>query len=392
MVRRRAVLSLLAAVSTAGCAASPLTTTGQEASTSFSTCQDAAPWAAFQGDPLRTGRASTVLGTNIALNVTSNAQFPAGRTARLVCSQDHVFVTWEGDRVVFRYHPQTGAMDSLTLDRRTRVHTTVRCSDLVVSADSARYLIDGSKLTVTDEQSTASPYTGPLFDGDRLYVSGSGGLEALGPDGDVDWTYEHPRLLTGLASSADAVYTVAANSEGGRIAALDVDTGEVDWQTDIVGETYADPVVGRNVYVTNAGGRIFALDPADGSVRWTHDTGTTDTRVTVPAVGGERLFIADEGTGSVRALDPSDGTTRWETPIRSDVTGGTRASTLFAPVLTKESVLVASESAGITALSRTTGERRWQNATVTVVSPLAATAGAVYGATPSGLLTIEPSN
>lgn len=300
-------------------------------------------------------------------------------------------VTWERSGTVFRYHRSTGEMDSLELDQPTRVYPGVHCSTLVVPTGSVRYRIDVNDWTVLDERSTATPYASPLFDGNRLYVTGSGGLQAVGADEGLLWTYSNDRLVTGIASTDEAVYAVESNADGGRLTVLDAETGDVHWRTDRIGETYADPVVGRNVYVTNAAGHVLALDRENGEVRWTHRTGTLDSRFTVPAVGDDAVFVADEDTGSVRAVGRTDGETRWETPIYRDADGRRRAGTLFAPVLTEQGVLVSAGSAGIIGLLREDGQRFYRDASRTLVSPLGAARKTIYGATPSGLFVLKLS-
>lgn len=390
MVRRRTVLAVLGTAATAGCSAQTLNAFGPSATPSLPECDANAPWPTFQGGPSRRGRSAVSFDGRPSVELAAAEAFPRGRVGRTVCTDEHAFVAWDDDATVFRYHFGTGAVDSLELDRPTRVYPAVRCSTLVVAAKGARYRVDAPDLTVVDERSTASPYTGPLFDGERLYVPSGRGLEALAPDGEPRWTYDHRRLLTGLAATDDAVYAVESNADGGRLTALDPANGEPRWHAS-VGETYADPVVGRNVYATNAAGRVIALDPADGTVRWTHDAGTVDARFGVPAVGDGRVFVPDEGTGTVRALDSDTGTTHWETPIRRRNERESRTTTLFAPVVTDGSVLVPGGPAGVTALSRATGDRLWQVTTDPVVSPLAATTEAVYAATPSGVLALRPA-
>ncbi|MFC3959720.1 PQQ-binding-like beta-propeller repeat protein [Halovivax cerinus] len=309
----------------------------------------------------------------------------------VVCTDDVAVLTWEGGRTVFRYHPSTGTIDSIELDHPAQVYPALYCSNFVVSTNSVRYNIAGDDFEILQEESTATPHASPLFDGDRLYATGSGGLQAFDIGVGVRWTHSNDRLVTGIASTEDAVYAIESNAGGGQLVALDATTGDVRWRTDRIGETYADPVVGRHVYVTNAAGRIFALDRADGRVLWTHQTGTRDSRFTVPAVGDGVLFVSDDGSGSVRAVEATTGEIRWETPLYRDEDGQTRTGTLFAPLLTEEHVVVSAGSAGLVGLGRTDGRRRFRAASEPVVSPLAVAHETIYGATPSGLLLVEPS-
>jgi outer membrane protein assembly factor BamB len=310
----------------------------------------------------------------------------------MVCTDKLTVVAWRQSRTVFRYHASSGTIDSFKLDDPTQVYPALHCSNLVVSSDSVRYQIDANDWQVRQEQSTASPHASPLFDTDRLYVTGSGGLQAIDIGAELLWTHMNDRLLTGIASTENTVYAIESNARGGQLMALDAATGDVRWKTDTIGETYTDPVVSRHVYVTNATGRIFALDRNDGNVVWTHQTGTRDSRFTVPAVGDGVLFVSDEGSGSIRAVGESNGETLWETPIYRNESRKEQTGTLFAPLLTEENVLVSAGPAGLVALGREEGQRRYQNASRTVVSPLAVSHKTIYAATPSGLMLFEPSD
>ncbi len=310
----------------------------------------------------------------------------------VVCTDSLTLMTWRQSETVFRYHTSSGTIDSFKLDDSTQVYPALHCSNLVVSSDSIRYQIDTDDWQVRQEQSTASPYASPLFDTDRLYVTGSGGLQAIDSGAELLWTYSNDRLVTGIASTEKTVYAIESNAQGGQLIGLDAETGDVRWQTDRIGETYADPVVGRHVYVTSARGDIFAIDRNDGDVLWTHQTGTRDSRFTVPAVGDGELFISDEGSGSVRAVRELNGETLWETTIYRDSSRQKPTGTLFAPTLTEENVFVSAGPAGLVALGRDNGQRRYQNAEKTVVSPLAMSQETIYAATPSGLMLFESSD
>ncbi len=392
MVSRRAFLTLLATTSTTGCTRLTIENDRQNSLPTFSACEKQAPWPTFQGGPQRLGRSSITIGSSLRSHLVTAESFPAGRVGMMVCTDKSTVVTWRQSKTVFRYYSSTGTVDSFKLDDPTRVYPALHCSNLVVSADSVRYQIDADDWQVRQEQSTASPYTSPLFDTDRLYVTGSGGLQAIDIDTELLWTRSNDRLVTGIASTENTVYAIESNARGGQLIALDAATGDVRWTTDRIGETYTDPVVSRYVYVTNAAGQIFALDQNDGNVVWSHQTGTRDSRFTVPAVGDGVLFVSDEGPGSVRAIRESNGETLWETVIYRNESRKKQTGTLFAPILTEGYVLVSAGPAGLVGLDREDGQKRYQNASKTVVSPLAVSHETIYAATPSGLMLFEPSD
>ena len=192
----------------------------------------------------------------------------------------------------------------------------------------------------------------PVIAGD-VVVAGfdSGHLVALSlGDGQLLWE-SHVAAPTGrteLERLADmdadplvsdgVVYVVTFQ---GRVAAIDLDTGQPLWERDL--SSHAGIGVGRRlVYVTDELGHVWAFDRGNGSSPWRQD-GLERRQVTRPVEFGDYVVVADF-QGYVHWLSTGDG--RFAARVR---TGG---SAVRAPAVAGESaVFVLSESGRLTALT-----------------------------------------
>ncbi len=90
----------------------------------------------------------------------------------------------------------------------------------------------------------------------------------------------------------------------GRIAAIDVTSGQFVWARSFSSETGVS--VGENaVYVTDERGHIWALDRFNGATLWKQDA-LTARRVTRPVIFGDTLLVGDYA-GVLHAIDLADG-------------------------------------------------------------------------------------
>lgn len=152
----------------------------------------------------------------------------------------------------------------------------------------------GDVWTVGNQEGTDSDVGAPpnLFEVDGVDALGvpdkAGVYHALDRDtGKVLWTAELTEggLQGGaLASSAvaDGAAFVASNraSQDADLVALDLDTGDELWRTDVQGHV-SGPVTWANgvIYLANDTGRIVGYSAEDGAVLWAHE-------VASPAAGG----------------------------------------------------------------------------------------------------------
>ncbi|GAA4896876.1 outer membrane protein assembly factor BamB [Ferrimonas pelagia] len=125
----------------------------------------------------------------------------------------------------------------------------------------------------------------PALAYDKLFVAERFGVvKALSPeDGSELWITnlrrefaegalqknDGARLSGGLATGFNKVF---AGSENGMLFALSADDGEVVWQAPTRGEVLADPaVIGRMVIVNTAAGKVQAFDVDSGEFQWQMD-------------------------------------------------------------------------------------------------------------------------
>lgn len=102
------------------------------------------------------------------------------------------------------------------------------------------------------------------------------------------------------------------------------------------------------VFVANPGGRVAAVDLETGSVRW---SANLDVEISGGVGTGEGLVMVGGLDGEVEALDRRDGAKVWRTTVGSEVLAPPRASA--------GTVVVRSIDGGVTGLSTTSGEPRW---------------------------------
>ncbi|MBT0585740.1 outer membrane protein assembly factor BamB [Alteromonas oceanisediminis] len=78
------------------------------------------------------------------------------------------------------------------------------------------------------------------------------------------------KISGGMTVVADTAYL---GTEDGLVYALNAETGETKWQTDVRGEVLSAPAVDSGIVVINTGaGSLLGLSAADGQELWRYDT------------------------------------------------------------------------------------------------------------------------
>jgi len=110
------------------------------------------------------------------------------------------------------------------------------------------------------------------------------------------------------------------------------------------------PALGaETVYVASPGGRVAAVDLESGSAKWST---SQDLALSAGLGTGEGLVMVGALNGEVVALDSRDGTEVWRARVDSEVMAPPRADLGF--------VVVRTIDGAITGLSATSGEERWK--------------------------------
>lgn len=266
---------------------------------------------------------------------------------------------------------------------------------------------------------TGAPlYAAPSVVGDTVYLSaGDKRIVALDVQtGETKWEY----TVTGPVNSSPAIAgaLVYVGLRDGRLLALNSETGALRWEFQTGDLVYGSPAVHEGVvYIGSGDFHIYALDALTGELLWSRKTGgrivaspAINDDVVVVLSQDQRIYIYDIKTGGFRldyltrevrgapsidddlayvgnsrsivyAIDlkqrqlPFEKTARfirtqlffwgfWNTlPVIKGFEWAYRSpGEIFpgAPALDDEKVYVASESGGVYALNKSSGERVWK--------------------------------
>lgn len=393
-IRRRDALALLGVGSVAGCLGRRSSlSSGPEGEAPgtipVSDRKTPAVWPTANGSAARTGHADRRLRDGPRFSVVGDAKHRLLGLGWVVATDRHVFWMQQKSTTLRRTRVDTVDTIERSFDRVTRVSPVVAGGFLAVHTNAGVEWLDPTTLEARGTTPTASPHVGILADDRRVYVTGVGGsLHAYGAGtGEHAWRVPVDRLATGLASAGRTVYVVDANADGGVVLAVDRRDGTVVWQSEAVGETYTNPVVGSNLYVSGNDGTVYALDRENGETVWTYQM---ETRGPIPSPSFREgtVFVSDRATGEVVALDADTGARVWRASVRRLGDERETSGRLSSPVTTPSSVLVGASRGGVTALRRDTGEVSWGLTDVSIDSNLAVTGGAVYAVGSEGLVEI----
>jgi len=143
---------------------------------------------------------------------------------------------------------------------------------------------------------------------------------------------------------------------GKAVAAVDIQTGEKIWRTDVKGGRVSNsPEKRRELFVTSFQ-NVASLSPESGDVNWKREISTGGN--TKPIVASDTLVVAhgtDYRTGTdskVLGIDRSDGTKIWENELGGDI--------LVTPVLKEGNVYVVTSTGTVTRINTKTGETDWE--------------------------------
>jgi len=153
--------------------------------------------------------------------------------------------------------------------------------------------------------------------------TGDGKLYALDAEsGHEKWVFDRTIPTLTLRGTAPAVIyggMVIAGFDNGRMTALDLETGKELWETRLAEPTGrselerlvdidAEPVIRDDTaYIDSFQGRVAAVSLSDGSLEWTRDISSYNE----VAVDDENVYVSDE-RGYVWALSRADGSSVWQ--------------------------------------------------------------------------------
>ncbi|MFC5367495.1 PQQ-binding-like beta-propeller repeat protein [Salinirubrum litoreum] len=164
-----------------------------------------------------------------------------------------------------------------------------------------------------------------------------------------DLVWAGPTRLGGSAGSSGASDEVVVTTQGGTVARLDAETGDVRWRTSLdAGIERRALVANDRVVVATVEGSVRELDPASGELGW---RGALRGEPADWAQTDEGIVVGDD-TGAVTAIRPArDGEQRWQYEAGAPV-GGVDARGGVVYALDQRGVVHAISAAEGTRLSR----------------------------------------
>jgi outer membrane protein assembly factor BamB/protocatechuate 3,4-dioxygenase beta subunit len=275
------------------------------------------------------------------------------------------------------------SLAAATLERgwQSRVGGAVTFSSPVIGDGHAYVGDDAGRLTALDVDTGDITWTydtgsvglrgAPAVSGGMVFIGGGqgGGIRALdSATGDEVWSIETPgrqTIYTAPTVVGDVVYAATGPSAGrdDTVFALDAETGEQLWATDVGESVFAGPAVAAGLAVVGnaSDGQVIALDTATGSVEWTF-TRTEDyfiggaSLVDVPGHGDTVHIATTDGDsgGSLLAIDAATGELIWENASHGDGQGTT-------PAAYGDLIIAGSHgTGGVAAYDAATGDVAWR--------------------------------
>ena len=155
-------------------------------------------------------------------------------------------------------------------------------------------------------------------------------------------------------------------TENGDVIALDAQTGDLIWHTEVGNEVMSDPAVGEGrVVVHTGGGKVISLDASTGEQQWEYEYQTPMLSVrgaSAPAIISGGVIVGDSnGNGMVLISD--SGQQAWTQTI-GEASGGTELERLAdvdaAPASQGTTLYMVAYNGELVALELMSGEVRWK--------------------------------
>lgn len=205
----------------------------------------------------------------------------------------------------------------------------------------------------------------PDTDGARVYMAGHDGrVQAVETEsGNRVWRTELDAPLSGGPVVGEG--RVLVGSLDGRLFVLDAETGSRLWSVMLNGEILSPPALsGSYVVVKTTDGRVRGLSITDGGELWSRSESIEGLRMrgdVAPVIRGSRVF-AGFSNGQLRSMGLRNGEAFWSVAVGLRA-GGTELERIadIAPRIAADTQTVyAASAAGRTAAVTFSGEPRWE--------------------------------
>jgi outer membrane protein assembly factor BamB len=215
----------------------------------------------------------------------------------------------------------------------------------------------------------------PVVDGDRIFaISGRGHLASLDlATGAVAWQVDlldrfgASNISWGISESplvVDGLVIVNPGGRGASIVALERDTGKVAWKSGSDRAGYSSPMLaevgGVRQAVVFTDQRVVGVALADGAELWSHATAANGTaNVATPIVDGDLVFVSsDYGTGCALLRIGRDGRSVEEVYFNREMKNHHSSSVLI------DGTLYGFSSSILTAMELESGKVLWRDRSV----------------------------
>jgi outer membrane protein assembly factor BamB len=200
----------------------------------------------------------------------------------------------------------------------------------------------------------------PMFQYDLANTGHAPGEDPLrgtdDPHPESGVTVEMSRPLGEELPAGPAVVDGTVYVGGGRLRAIDIATASSDWGFDTVGRVDTTPtVVDGTVYASSQGGRVYAVDAESGTERWQYEVDTyPDLRC--PPVVADGVAYVGTPDNKLLALNADSGERLWQAPVDGEQhENGVPA----APALVDGTLYVPTKVGTLHALSTDGGTEQW---------------------------------
>ncbi|MFC6720891.1 PQQ-binding-like beta-propeller repeat protein [Natrialbaceae archaeon GCM10025810] len=178
---------------------------------------------------------------------------------------------------------------------------------------------------------------------------------AQAAEGDVEWEYDAGDdvgdMYDGITVDGDTLY---AGSDDGTLHAVDRESGDEEWATDVGGEIDSTPTIHDDLVIlgTEDSGQVKAYDAETGDEEWTYSTG--DDVDSSPTVADGTVYVGSDDD-DLHAVDAETGDEEWTYSTGDDVDS--------SPTVADGTVYVGSWDDDLHAVDAETGDEEWTYST-----------------------------
>lgn len=292
--------------------------------------QENAPWPTMRGDIKNSGRLRELKwkghsdsGAEVVHFQTGNAIFSTpiidAKERIYVGSADHFFYAFDphSGKVLWNFDAGEIIDCAGCIDKNNTIYVATGCSKIhAFTPEGMEKWNHNNLINRRKDQFTFSTnywYEANIVLGpdDAIYVANDDFfVYKMTKNGETMWGYRTGFMVWSACSfwKDGTVYSAGFDH---LLYALDMDTGNLKWKTDLKGALVGSPAVGENgtIYQTSFGGKLWAVDHNTGAVRWELDTGS-HVYASVAVSKDHKLYFGSTN-GNFYCVDGLTGKINW---------------------------------------------------------------------------------